>query len=286
MIQQDVIYNKIKELFPSQKIVSERNTWGSWAFSVDDKIVRVAKMRFDKYRKEAAILNFLRYKTSYQIPKTHLIETDNISYSIHDKIIGKKWDMDTFKTLGKKQRELFCQDIAQFFFELHSISKFDIKIELPMLYNRLEKYSIQNIKIYLKDILSSKEIEQIGYIIEKDNDSECVTGLLHKDFHPGNSLVDDNYRLLGIYDFINSRIGDVSYEFLPLYYKGYNEILNCVIKHYTEMTSFVISKEKLKNLMLLDNLKCLVYLQKNPEVKSERKDSFYAKLKNVHTALV
>jgi len=118
--------NQIQEMFPEQKIIAEADGWGSYAFSVGEYIVRVPKKYIGGYQKEEKVLCFLKDKVSVEIPEVKVIVNDDLSYAIHKKIEGKNWNIKTYNALSPESQDLFCQDIASFFAELHQISVNDV----------------------------------------------------------------------------------------------------------------------------------------------------------------
>lgn len=279
------VIKKIKELFPDKEIIKEADGWSSWAFSVGDrKIVRVAKGYFGNYEKEADILSFLKGRISVKIPQTEVVE-DDFSYVIHDKIKGKDWGIGTYNNLSNKKKNLFCEDVAVFFSEIHSISLKEVDEEIPYLKDLSTQYKFSDILETLKGQFSSKAFGKIEDKIRSNEDFNSGKVLVHKDFHSANSLIDDNHRLSGVFDFVNSGIIDVHYEFLSLYREVYMEFLNRLINIYKDITNTQISLRKMDLLKFIDNLNCLTYLEKNSSVKSDKIRDFNSKMKEVYDFL-
>ncbi len=103
--------------------------WSSTAYNAirdgKDCIIRIPKIGgggFKEYKREHAILEIIASKIkSIKIPRTYLYENDGLQYVVHEKIIGNKFDRNSFEKLSKKEQDNFSRSVANFFNEMHSI---------------------------------------------------------------------------------------------------------------------------------------------------------------------
>ena len=251
--------SKLKKEFPDSKIETEDDGWSSYAFTIDnDKIVRIPKKNIDGYKKEEKILHYLKDKISFEIPEVKVVEKINFSYALHKKLNGKKWDEETFKNLSKKEKNLFCFDIAKFLSEIHSVN-----IKEASKITDLTSIHIPNKKSfeYLEEFFSKDEIFILKDVVEKLDNSPIDAVLIHDDFQKTNSLVNENHRLKGIFDFNNVCIDDRYFDFTHIYNKDYLELLNITISHYKKLTGIEISLEKVKRFNLRSCVYNLAYLK-------------------------
>ena len=277
---------KLEEIFPSSNIVFEGEGWGSTAFAIDDKIIRVPRGEnsYDGYKKEEELLKFLKNKISFEIPEIK-IEYEPFFYSTHKKIEGLKWDITSFNLLNEREKDLFCEDIALFFAEIHSIDLNELQKEgnLKNYSKKNENFSYREVEESLKNNFTEIEIQKFYELylkIKKTNDY----ALIHCDFYGGNSLIDENHRLKGVFDFGNSTVDDRTLDFLSLFYEDYFDLLDKVIKSYEINTNSRIDKNKIKSLKEFNVVGSLVYLAKNPLLKETKKEEWeegIASIKNI-----
>jgi len=279
------IYKKIQNIFPDQKIKEEKSGWCSWAFSVGDKIIRIPKSGVDGYKTESKVLSFLKDYVSFEIPQTTIYEDKDFSYVVHEKLVGKEWSSNSYNKLNEESKKIFCQDIALFFSELHTIPLNKIEKKFPSLVKIDSGYDIETISELLKNEFSLKEVQQIQYKFQENQNTEKDMVLIHRDFHLGNSLVDRNHRLKGVFDFVNSGIYDRHCEFLSLFCETEMEMLKNITNVYKDITSIEINFNKLRTLKILDDLGALTYLEKHQEIKKEKQISFNDISLRVHKEL-
>ncbi len=268
------IQSILQKKFPTASIQYVGEGWTSTAFCVDDKIVRVPKTDVEKYKKEAKVLNFLQGKLTIPIPRPQVVEGD-MPYAIHTKIEGLKWDIDTYEALPAQQQNDFCCDIATFFHELHNIPCSDVATVISL--EELKMHALVDHSVmysYLKDVLSIAEVDKLYNFTLETNKPQTDLVLLHKDFHDNNSLIDEQHRLSGVFDFANVGLGERVNDFRPLYYHRYIPLLEKVLKFYTEMSGATIELERIRDLQKADCLFCLQYLGKNPHLKETMPDEW------------
>ncbi|MFI3241869.1 MAG: aminoglycoside phosphotransferase family protein [Alphaproteobacteria bacterium] len=266
----------LQDLYPEKVITFIGAGWSSMAFDVDDEyIIRVPFVDVSQYKKEAQLQPFLQDKVSVLIPEPQVVETKDVSFAIHKKIKGLSWNLDTYNKLTKEEQNLFCEDIAKFFYEIHSV-------DLTELFANVDKkhfspYLLEpkyNFFQYLKNSLSSKEIEDLYNWCEHVLNDKDKSFLIYEDFSPSNCLVDENHRLIGVFDFANAGINDIHEDFKRLHCSGFLDLLNNVLDYYKKMTGIEVDTEKLNNLNYANIILCLQYLAQNPNVVESDKSAW------------
>jgi aminoglycoside phosphotransferase len=267
------IYKKVQKLFPNEKVNKEHDGWTSWAFSTKDKIIRVPKGRIKDYEKESKILDFLQDKLTVAIPKTKVFK-DDFFRVVHNKIMGKQWNLQSYNKLDEKSKNLFCEDIAKFFVELHSsFSKKDEKY-FDFLKEKRANYEFNIIVEKLAGILLDSELKKLEKISRELELLNSEKVLVHKDFCGDNSVVDEQHRLKGVFDFLNFGLYNRHYEFLSLYYSDHMDMLKNIIKIYESITSKKIDFNIIRKMKLIGDASALTYLEFNPEIKKDKIESF------------
>ncbi len=261
------IQSILQKQFPDSTIQYAGEGWTSIAFCVNNKIIRVPKTGIEKYKKEAKVLQFLYGKLSVPIPQPQVIEGD-LTYAVHIKIEGLSWDLNTFTNLPESAQNDFCRDVATFFYELHQIPLDDLMTVIPQ--QELQMSALldrKTIHSYLQDEFSSVEIDKLYDFSSNTLIPQSDFVLLHKDFQPNNSLVNEHHRLSGVFDFANSGIGERAIDFRALYDYKYIPILKKILCFYNEMTGTHIELSRIRDLKNADCLFCIQYLGKNPHLK-------------------
>ena len=268
MTEQDGFISLLEQLFPQQKIVPEGSGWSGFAFSVGDNIVRFPKANVKQYEKEALLLRFLQNKLSVKIPLPTVIH-GNVDYVIHKKIQGLPWNIDSYNNLSKDANNLFCQDIATFFKELHSVSLNSLQSHIDLKeFQSTPLPSYEDFTLYLKEDLSASIVSKFYELCFDISKPQTDLVLLHNDFWEANTVVDENHRLIGVFDFANSLISERSKDFCALYHPKYLHLLQNVLEHYETITSIKINIDRIAQLKNLDLLYGVKYLAENPQIKN------------------
>lgn len=278
MVNIEDIYKKLNKLFPNKTIKKEHDGWTSWAFSVGDKIIRIPKGNIQDYEWECRTLNLLKNKITAEIPQTKVIDGD-IPLIIHRKIIGKDWSLQSYNSLSQQAKHLFCEDIARFFSEVHNAISKDNESEFDYLKDRKPHYKTEVVLEKMQNILTDIELQEIEKISKEIEFLDNDRVLVHRDFYCDNSVVDENHRLKGVFDFLNAGIYNRHFDFLPLYCPDRIEMLTSVIELYEKMNSKKIHLEILKKLKLFGEANALVYLEINPSIKKDKIKAFNRILK-------
>ncbi len=279
------IQSILQKQFPVATIQYVGEGWTSTAFCVDDKIIRVPKTTADKYKKEANVLNFLHKKLTVAIPQPQVIESE-LTYAIHTKIEGNPWSIESYNALSEQEKNDFCRDIATFFYELHKIPLADVMAVLPS--KDLQLHTLMDrpiIHSYLHDEFSETEIDKLYDFTNEINIPQTDLVLLHKDFHDNNSLVNEHHRLVGVFDFANTGLGERVSDFRPLYYPTYIPLLEKVLSFYNEMTGITIKLDRIRDLDRGDCLFCLQYFGRNPHLKETMSNDWHKQVSRAREIL-
>lgn len=99
--------------------------------------------------------------------------------------------------------------------------------------------------------------------------------VLHKDFAGKNSLIDNNFRLSGVFDFGNTAIGDRCREFSFLYDLQYPSFLRKLLTAYQNISNIKIEMNDLKDYLLRSAINSLPELYDNAllSIKDQALDS-------------
>ncbi len=257
MIDRNYLEKFLAKEFKNEKITFEGEGWSSCAFTIGENIARFSKSNdVSGYKKEQYICNFLQNKISLQIPQIKIIHGD-VNYSIHKKLIGENWSAETYNVLSDKNKILFCEDIAKFFYELHSINLNELNkkiIKKPI------KFNIDDFVNFLKDDFNAKEIDSLYKYYCKVLKSGSDFVLTHQDFYEANSLVDKDHRLKTVFDFGNCGIAERCLEFRTLYYDVYSDLFKKVVEIYEAISGIKIDIARIDDLNNIDVFGCLNYL--------------------------
>lgn len=271
MLTKQFLENFLKSKFNNQNIVFEGEGWGSFAFSVGENIIRFPKTDdISGYKKEEYILNFLQDKISFEIPSPKIVY-DNPTYIIHKKLLGESWGINSYNKLSVNEKNLFCEDIAKFFYEMHSVKL--NKLDKNFI-KKQDLLTIDNFISFLKNDFTNKEIEKLYdyYLKVKKAGNDYV--LVHQDFYEANSLVDKNHRLKAIFDFGNCEITERCIEFRTLDYDFYKDLFDRVLSIYESISNVKINADRIKELNSIDGFGCLNYLNSDEKLKNSMKKSW------------
>ena len=271
MLTKQFLENFLKSKFSDQNIVFEGEGWGSFAFSAGENIIRFPKTYdISSYKKEEYILNFLQDKISFEIPKPKIVY-DNPTYIIHKKLLGESWSVNSYNKLSVNEKNLFCEDIAKFFYEMHSVKLNELDKKFI---KKQDLLTFDNFIDFLKDDFSSFEIEKLYnyYLKVKNAGSDYV--LVHQDFYEANSLVDKNHRLKAIFDFGNCEVAERCIEFRTLDYDFYKDLFERVLSIDETISNIKINVDRIKELNSVDTFGCLNYLNSDKKLKESMKKSW------------
>ena len=244
----DALQIFLETQFPNSKIEFIGEGWSSTAFIVDDKIIRFPKGQIEEYKKEAAITNAVRNQVNVEIPEITIVEDQQYPYAIHKILPGKTWNIREVKKLDTKTRNLLIKDIAEFLHSVHQIKNIPGLIaEKPNI------IAFQDIEPFIKNHFSQNEISKLYKEYETANarNIKDIT-FIHGDFSGYNSLVDENHRLIGVFDWVNCSFGERTIDF----HRFYNapDFLKDISKEYENLSGISIDIERIREIRLIDAL--------------------------------
>jgi hypothetical protein len=265
MDEKEMLENKIKLLYPNEPVKLLVEGGMSYAFEVENKIVRIARNEFAKqdYYKEEKILQHLQnvIKT-VEVPNMKVIEVP-FFHTIHKKLDGLFWNGNVYNKKTEKEKDSLANDCALFFAELHSVNVSNINLELPEI-----RPIQQDVESYLSNYLSTKEIDKILQHIEVLYNLQDKL-LIHNDFYPPNFFIDDNYRLKCVFDFARACYCNYNFEFRKIlsYEEGEHILFERIVKFYEQITSRKIDVEIIKIIDIYNYMDFLSYFAKNFKIE-------------------
>ncbi|MCL2369325.1 MAG: phosphotransferase [Alphaproteobacteria bacterium] len=273
MITKDEIQSWLESEFPNAKIKFAGEGWHSAAFMVDDKVFRFPKNpdNIKKMRKEKELTDFIRNKVPLPIPAIEIFEDVKYPHSMHKAILGNTWKNCDINNLCPQQRQKFINDYVDFVVALHSIDINDLQKNVPSIStNTKHKYrDFDTVRKYIKQYFTDEELNHFQKIWDEFPDDEPETLILvHQDFGGQNSLIDENYRLTGVFDFGNSCISSTTEEFFRLYEHGQESLLKDILNEYEQRVGTKVNIETLKTKLLIDMIQCPIWLYEDPGLAS------------------
>ena len=255
----------LKNKFPNQNISFEGEGCFSIAYNVGKNILRFPKMiDLSSYKKEEYILNYLQDKISFEIPKPKFYN-NKFPYISYKKLLGEKWSIDDYNKLSEKDKNLFCEDVAKFFYEMHSVNLDELDK------NYIQKQDILTIDDFvnlLRYDFTNNEIDKLYnyYLKVKNNGNDFV--LVHKDFSISNILIDKNYRLKAVFDFGNTEINERSFEFARSSFCRYPNAFSKILDIYSLISNVKIDKDRINELNTIHSFYVLQLLNDNKNLKN------------------
>jgi len=247
----------LKARFPNSKIKFAGKGSASVAFIVDENIIRFSKHGIARYKTEAKVTDFIRDKIHVQIPNIMVVEDAQYPYAIHKMLVGNNWDADIINSLPVKSRKQFIKDYVGIVCALHDIGVEAAKTAIPELgFREFLRLESNEFKRCLKGYFSESEIDALYVKYERFFDSPSKkTALLHYDFTGENSLIDDRFRITGIFDWCEAGLGDVTYEFYKLAKSCNNSFLEEILHEYENQSGIRIDIEKVKEIRFIDTVR-------------------------------
>lgn len=239
--------------FPGENIVFVGEGWCSIAFVAGDDILRFPKWGMDGYKQEAKVTDFVRDFVSVSVPKISIIEDAEYPYSRHKMLHGNNWKAHVFNDLDDDKLNIFAKDVAAFLYSVHSINKEEIHKEIPELRVNNSHITFDKVIPFLKEYFSESQIENLGkqYTAACENETNDIV-LLHSDFSGRNSLVDDSYNLIGVYDWGNSNFGERAFDFFKLYINKKERLLKAILIEYEKISGIPVSINRIREFALID----------------------------------
>lgn len=176
-------------------------------------------------KKEIQILNYLKGKTTLQIPD---IEYYSEEYSVcgYKEIKGNKLTPSIYKSMSDDEKDMLAQDIALFLRKMHSVPLPDIDgSELNIIDDYSSDYDALRETIYDKIPDKSKEYIDDLYkrILNDERISRYDKAICHNDLSCNHIIIQNN-KAVGIIDFGDAAITDRDKDFVYLLENSSEEI--------------------------------------------------------------
>ncbi len=268
----DTLVKFLNTSFPNDDVTHVGAGWTSVAFQVGDRIVRIPRKNIDKYVKEAAVCDEIRNVVDVELPHITVVTDAKYQYSIHKKMIGKTWSSRYVSSLDDSSKELLADDCATFLAKIHGLKIDDL----------INKAKLQNIDLCCEKITEKKFCELVPYLspyfsdtemsaLEKlYNESLCEKTpdmvFCHNDFSGNNCILDDNNRLIGVFDWGNCGIYERTREFIRLYFYE-QKFFDMVCDKYEQKTGIPVDKNRLRQMNIVDTVNLVYSLNTRPELK-------------------
>ena len=260
-LNKDLIANFLETKFPNADIRFFGEGWTSTAFAVNDEIFRFPKTEpvLKRYEREIRILSMVRPFTDTPIPDPRMIMDEVFPYVVHKLLPGVHWSVSEFDSMSPELQDCLVKDCAAFLFQLHSIdlkAAKKIVAETKIGKTITEPVSKEEIKAIIGDRIAPNTLDYIydQYLEVNDIKSTDDICVLHKDFKGTNTVIDDSGRLAGVFDFVNSNIGERASEFRYFYNPKKPAFLTKMIDEYERISGIRIDMNRIKILCLRDNI--------------------------------
>ncbi len=262
----------LTKLFPNETINYVGAGWTSVAFQVGDSIVRIPRKNVDKYVKEVVICNEIRESLSVELPRITVVTDAQYPYSIHRKMNGTIWNNRYVSALDASSKQLLADDCASFLAAIHSIKTEELIAKaksknIDLCCEKITQKKFCELEQYLLPYFSASEMA----VLEKlYNDALCPKTpdivFCHNDFSGNNCILDDNNRLIGVFDWGNCGIYERTREFIRLYFYE-KEFFDMVCDRYEQLTGVHIDKNRLRQLNIVDTVNLVYSLNTRPELQ-------------------
>ena len=255
-LNKNTLSDFLKTTFPGSKVKFIEEGWGSIAFVVDDNIVRFPKEGIGDYEKEKLLTNYVREYVDVSLPKIQIFENSLYKYAMHKMLEGNSWNVENICSLPANRKELFIKDCATFLAKIHSIDISAIKKLSPTLeYKPAENIPFEGVEPYICHSFSNDDLSRLKRQYESAYKEEIEDIVFsHRDFSGSNSLIDDNYKLTGVFDWGNSNLSERAYEFHRLYNPDYIGFLEQLLNEYSKLSNATVNIDRVKNISLMDTI--------------------------------
>lgn len=194
---------------------------------------------FSRTAPEKQVLDLIREQVDFEVPQWEVYTDELIAYRSLNGLPVATADIDlqayVWEIDEKHISTQFVESLASALVQLHQIPK-DKAVEAG-----IENYSAEEIRLEMKNRME-KTKEKYG--VEKDlwqrwqswlgNDEMWPkqAGLIHGDLHPGHIMIDEEEHVIGLLDWTEAKVADISKDFLGyLISLGENELERLLIAY-------------------------------------------------------
>jgi len=207
-----------------------------------------------QYAREGAICDFVRGAVHVAVPKIEVCKKSGFEYSRHRMIVGKKWRWHIFSFRPIKQAHL-ADSLARFLAELHGIdiSGFSGGVTKS---DNFEYVDINKILPKISPFLGARELR---FFMKKYN---SIVGanipardmvLCHMGVKGANSVLDNNGRLIGVFDFGNAGVHE-RWRDLGVVFTGKNmRLYKMVLRRYCEYANVKYRQHRIEDLASVEH---------------------------------
>lgn len=214
------------------------------AFGMGSQIVRVARHPDapSALRREACVLATIANQLPLPVPRPTYFQANGCPpFSVHEAITGTALTAEGWMSMQPGARERAASDLAAFLRVLHTLpTNFGVQCGLPRLEMREYARTIQKAasrSLYpLLDQRTGRSLDAaLARWSEPAGDDPRPLALIHCDIAPGHLLCDQSSGYLtGIIDFGDLAVGDPARDFIFIYEDYGPELLDDVLRHYTD----------------------------------------------------
>ena len=232
-----------------QSIILLDSGWDNAVFDINGEyIFRFPKGEEAHFDIELELLNALRGKTTMPIPVIEFISKDG-QYMGYKKLQGGDLTPELYKSMTPEQKNKLAADYAQFVFEIHNALPVEqakalgVREHNPLFYLPIIEPILSSDKIPNADILAFAKDTVKEYTETVNNN--VITSFIYGDLHTENIAFDPvNKKLNGVFDFGDSCIADIHFEFAPMY-KFSTELLENTLHKYEVLANIKLSLRKI-----------------------------------------
>ncbi|MDR1254739.1 MAG: aminoglycoside phosphotransferase family protein [Puniceicoccales bacterium] len=244
--QQDNFVNIIKRHLPNLDASTIKHIKTGWTNIVieardnkDTYFFRFPRNQFfaRMMLKDFAFCSFMRDKVTFQFPNLKVFKDNERPFSMHKKIKG--WSLtERLKHLSRQAATNLAYDVAKFIQELNAINPQSLpkacNVYLSTFLDELSKVDDNTYDLRQHDALRSYEKE---------------AHVVHGDLNPGNILLDENDKMIGIIDFAFAGVSNNHVDIARIIGRTGDSFTEAIIKAYQDTTGKQVNKKHVQKLI-------------------------------------
>ncbi|MCL2017543.1 MAG: aminoglycoside phosphotransferase family protein [Alphaproteobacteria bacterium] len=240
--------------------------WFSIAFRIGSYIVRFPKDGGTQYIHEAAVCRFIAPSLSVPVPEIQNV-SDEMQYAIHRELKGRLWDGKTLLSMSVTGRANLAKDCAKFLSELHAIDRDAASREVPDLrYITDSGKDPEKCAAAFHGFLSPTQIESlISKYVAANVAKHDELVISHRDFEGCNSVLDEQGRLAGVFDWGNCGLVEPAYDLSRIcIYDDTPDFTMNIIAEYNRLSGRNISETKVMKQRMISYIASSCGLAEEP----------------------
>lgn len=255
-MNRDELKKFVEQRFPGQPVKYIGAGTDSTAFKVGTKVCRIPRHNADLYKIEATLCDFIRPGISAEIPSIQVIEDDEHTFAMHEMINGNKWSWHKFSWKPRRQRNLI-QSYALFLAQLHAVDTNKLKQAVPTLAQNIPYCDFDEISDYMAQFMTRGQMQffrkNYERIINHPIDAKDIV-FIHMGLKGANSVVADDGRLSGVFDFCSGGLYERGRDFVLTYLGRNRTMFRGVLREYNRLTGRAPSARRVKDLAVIEFL--------------------------------